>query len=129
MSSGPAHNLVPAPALCTTDVQGICIPNAVQYIPRGPPCSQITCGCGDMKCSANRYNEEGLCPGYHCESLGGAPLKMDYVDYGGQIRMPWMQCRPGSILDPSNNTCVPDPRIQPFRPWSWQAGLPDFRHF
>jgi len=130
--SSPVHSFrssVAAPAQCTVDVQGTCVPNAVQYDPPGPPCSRISCGCGSLECSSQRFNDQGLCPGYKCQSLGGAPLRMDYLDYYGQIAVPYLQCRPGMRVDPSRNMCVHDFRTGPFRTWSWQAGLPDFRNF
>ena len=132
MSTGIAHNFwAPnaAPALCTVDYQGTCIPNQVQYDPPPPACARTTCGCGSLECSSVRFNSKGICPGYHCESLGGAPTRMDYLDYYGEIVQPWLQCRPNMTVDPSRNVCVHDFTKGPFRPWSWQESLPDFRPF
>lgn len=132
MSSGYAHNFgnfMAAPAMCNTDIWGQCIPNPTQYDPPGPPCSRISCGCGKLTCSAARYNEEGLCKGYMCGSLGGPPFKLDYLDYYGQIVEPSLVCRPDMRVDPVTNQCVHDFRKGPFRTWSWQQSLKDFRHF
>lgn len=129
MSNPRFHQRAGAPAQCTVDVQGTCIPNAVQYMPQGPPCSQVNCGCGNMNCLSNRFNDQGLCPGYKCGNLGGLPLKMDTLDYYGQVNVPWLTCGPNMKVDPVTNYCVHDFSKGPFRTWSWQASLKDFVPF
>jgi hypothetical protein len=112
--------------MCRVDVTGDCMPRALTYEePLGPPYNCLrqgnVCGCA---CRGHRLP---TCPGYYCGE-GGAAVKLAPLDYYGQLVTPYLRCKPGTLVDPAQNICVPDPRL-PFEPWSWQRGLKDYQPF